>query len=266
MNIKEIKDILKMSKEELLNNTVMVLQEQGYNEIFSTKNYTYAKGEIPILLVAHCDTVHKQRPKTILDDRCGVIAIYEIIKKYKPYILFTQDEEIGGVGAKAFCEQQILDKIKFAIEIDRRGNNQAVFYDCGNEDLQDYICNKYGFDLKYGSFTDVCFIGETFDVGIVNLSAGYYNEHQEIEYICFKDLYNTIKKVEKILEENIDKYFDYQEVVNYYNIGQAYSKYIYQEEKDYDELNPKEWKELYGYEKPKNKDELYKIIFYYLDY
>lgn len=278
MKLKEIKKILRMSKEELLRYTNIKLNNAGYKEIYSTKDYTYAKGEIPILLVAHCDTVHKCKPTTILydqeqqlmwspqgiggDDRCGVIAIFEIIKEFKPYILFTQDEEVGGLGAKAFCQQQNLDKVKFAIEIDRRGNNQAVFYDCGNIDFQSYICDNYNFDLEYGSFTDVCFVGEKFDIAIVNLSAGYYNEHQNIEFIHFPALYNTIKKIKSILKENVEKYYDYQENVYLYNSIDKFEKYIYQEEKDFEELSEKKWKELYGYTKPKNKQELYKIIFY----
>lgn len=284
MKLKEIKKILKMPKDELLKYTITKLRLNNYNEIINTDNYVYAKGEIPILLVAHCDTVHKKLPSTILfdsqqqmmwspegiggDDRCGVIGILEIIKQYKPYILFTQDEEIGGLGAKAFCKEQKLEGIKFAIEIDRRGYNQAVFYDCGNKDLQEYICEKYEFDLEYGSFTDVVFIGETFDIGIVNLSAGYYNEHQDIEFIYFPGLVNTINKIKLILDENIDKYFDYQEEVRYYYNNYAKKfydvgslDYTYLEEKDYDELTNKEWYDLYGYKKPKNKQELYKIIF-----
>lgn len=283
MKIKDIKKILRMSKKEMIENTVLHLSNAGYSEIISTKDYTYAKGEIPILLVAHCDTVHKNKPTTILydsmqemmwspqgiggDDRCGIIAIYEIIKQYKPYVLFTQDEEIGGLGAKVFCEKENLDKIKFAIEIDRRGNNQAVFYDCGNKELQEYICEEKGFDLEYGSFTDVCFIGEMFNIGIVNLSAGYYNEHQNIEFIHFPALYNTIKKVKEILKENIDKYFDYQEECKYYNTTYNYNKFIYQEEKDFEDLDEEEWEKLYGYTKPKTKAELYKIILYdYFEY
>ena len=291
MVIKEVKEILKMSKEQLLEFTKKILEENGYKDIISTNNYTYAKGEIPILLVAHCDTVHKVKPDIILfdkneemmwspqgiggDDRCGVIAIFDIIKNQKPHVLFTQDEEIGGLGAKAFCDEQELNGIKFAIEIDRRGFNQAVFYDCANKELQSYICDKYEFELGIGSFTDVCYIGERFDIGIVNLSAGYYNEHQLIEFIYFPALRNTIEKVRKILEENIDKYFDYQEELRYcknvYNTyfknfddySEYYSKYTYQEEKDFDELTKKQWYDLYGYKKPKNKQELYRIIFDY---
>lgn len=284
MKLQEIKSILKMSKKELLNYTIEKLDLNGYKDIYATENYVYAKGEIPILLVAHCDTVHKEQPSIILfdykqqmmwspegiggDDRCGVIAIFEIIKDLKPYVLFTQDEEIGGLGAIEFCKEQKLDKIKFAIEIDRRGNNQAVFYDCGNKELQDYICNNYKFDLEYGSFTDVCVIGATYNIGIVNLSAGYYNEHQKIEFIYFPALYNTINKVKKILKDESSEYYDYQEIKYIYNYAGKFEdyydydiRYTYQEERDFDELTDKEWKELYGYNKPKTKKDLYKILF-----
>ena len=92
MKLKQIVKILKMNKEDLLSYTNIQLDIAGYKDIIETKNYVYAKGDIPILLVAHCDTVHKKLPETILfdkrqkmmwspegiggDDRCGVIAIF----------------------------------------------------------------------------------------------------------------------------------------------------------------------------------------------
>lgn len=294
MKKEEMLRIFRYSKEEMLADTLKRLINSNYKNIYATSNYVFAEGEIPIMLVAHCDTVHRVTPDIILfdeeqkliwspdgiggDDRCGIIAIYEIIKKYKPYVLFTQDEEIGGLGADEFCKDfKNLSGIKFCIEIDRRGNNQAVFYDCGNEELQDYICNTHKFEKQYGTFTDVKIVGEELDIGIVNVSAGYYNEHSISEYVNLEHLENTIEKVKKILEENIDKYFDYQLIaktynINYYNNFKEYNEdyyekdYMYQEEEDYEKLSEQEWLDLYGYTKPKDEDELWqKIVDAYFD-
>ena len=80
--------------------------------------YLLVKGEAPVMLLAHLDTVHKERVKTICrsdngnilmspqgiggDDRCGVYALNAVYEqaKVKPWLLFTCDEEIGGVGAE----------------------------------------------------------------------------------------------------------------------------------------------------------------------
>ena len=104
-------EILRMKQEELLKALNKYLNRVGYcNKILCTDKYLFAKGDINIMLVAHLDTVHKDVPtvyydkeKKVLwspdgiggDDRCGVYAILEILKEYKPYILFTTDEEKG---------------------------------------------------------------------------------------------------------------------------------------------------------------------------
>ena len=61
----------------------------------------------------------------------------------KPWLLFCCDEEVGGLGAKAFCiayQQHLLpnelDGLKFIIELDRKGKHDAVFYRCANPDFE----------------------------------------------------------------------------------------------------------------------------------
>ena len=180
------------------------------------KHFILVKGEVPIMLLAHLDTVHtepvrdicKSKDRNILmspqgiggDDRCGVYAIvnaYELAVK-KPWLLFTCDEEIGGVGADYFCRihQQgelpvEVDDMKMLIEIDRRGSNDAVYYDCANDDFEKYITSK-GFKTAWGSFSDISVIAPELDVAAVNLSSGYYNAHTLSEYINRKELDATM--------------------------------------------------------------------------
>lgn len=249
MKIKRILKILRMSQEELKSYVTLIL-DNYYKDIIATEEYVYAKGDIPVLLVAHLDIVHKTLPELILtdapqglmwsptgiggDDRCGVVAILDIIKKYRPYILFTTDEEIGALGAEKFAKDIKSLPVKFAIEIDRRGNNQAVFYECANQTFQDYILS-YGFDLQYGTFTDICEISPEFDIASVNFSAGYFKEHTKEEYISLAALQNTIDKICKILDEvDAQPYYNYQKKKYNYPAGRwCNSIYDYDYEKEY---------------------------------
>lgn len=302
-----IREILQKSQEDLIKYTKEKLKENGYEYIFATDNYVMALGDIPIMLVAHLDTVHQEKPKTILydeqqkllwspqgiggDDRCGVYAILEIIKEYKPFVLFTTEEEVGGEGAYRFTEEVNVDLkkfINFIIEIDRRGNNQAVFYECGNMDFRKYILS-FGFDLQWGTFSDISVISPAYDIASVNLSAGYYNEHTKTEYINMNELQNTIDKVKLILADKHSQYYNYQKVVYQYTTAykDKFEDYnsIYNEDyedcftknqivqgseeeyeddvnfedlliEDYKGLSNSEFEEIYGRKKPKTIDEL----------
>ena len=171
------------------------------------------------MLVTHLDTVHCERLKVICysidknilmspqgiggDDRCGVFALVKIYQyaKVKPWLLFTCNEEIGGIGANKFClaYQQLqlpneLDDLKFIIELDRKGKNDAVFYDCDNPDFETYI-NSKGFKSAHGSFSDISLIAPELGVAAVNISSGYYNAHSLHEYIIRSELEIIIEKV-----------------------------------------------------------------------
>ena len=99
------KQLFKMLlKSKILNGT----------KIYRENEYLLIQGDIPILLVAHLDTVHKEPVKDLCmtedrnilmspqgiggDDRCGVyalVSLFESVEKgKKPSLLFTCDEEI----------------------------------------------------------------------------------------------------------------------------------------------------------------------------
>lgn len=229
-----INEILQKSEVDLIKYTKQKLKENGYEYVFASKDYVLALGTIPVLLVAHLDTVHKELPETILfdkeqnllwspegiggDDRCGVYAILEITKEFMPYVLFTTEEEVGGLGAEEFTSVIDIDArqfVNYIIEIDRRGNNQAVFYDCGNKDFKQFILS-FGFQEQWGTFSDISVLSPAYNIASVNLSAGYYNEHTKTEYIDLDALQNTIDKVKKILKGKNDQYYDYQEIRKFY--------------------------------------------------
>lgn len=251
--MKKLLKILKMTQDELKTSVTSTLQTRGYKDVTCTKDYVYAKGEIPVLLVAHLDIVHKETPKDIYidtkekvlwcptgiggDDRCGVYAILQTIKKFKPYVLFTTDEEIGCLGAKVAVKEIEDIPVNFIIEIDRRGCGQSVYYDCGNEEFQKYI-NSFGFETQKGSCSDICTLSRQYGIASVNLSAGYLNEHQKHEFINMNWLNYTIGKIAEILKDKANhKKYDYEEikpVYSYpnYNYNYDYWDNYYKNKKD----------------------------------
>jgi di/tripeptidase len=184
----------------------------------------YAKGDVPILLVAHLDTVHTTLPREIFfdanqrvyfspqgigaDDRAGVWAILQLIK-YRPHILFTCDEEIGCVGANDAVKNMNAPKVKYIVEFDRAGSNDMVFYDCDNPAFTGYI-ETFGFKEAIGSFSDISKICPAWKIAGVNLSTGYYGAHTLGEYLRIDELNIVISKVAKMIKDlDSAPYFEY---------------------------------------------------------
>jgi hypothetical protein len=133
------------------------------------------------------------------DDRAGVYAVMRLFECLNVNALFTDGEERGGLGAWEACECPQLAKTPYFIEIDRRGERQAVFYN-DEEDLVPEFVKKISkhFTIGQGSFSDISILGQHFQVCSVNLSAGFYNEHQSSsEYIYIPSLQYTIATVPK---------------------------------------------------------------------
>lgn len=228
-------DILRATQHQLYDMLKTFFEE--YIAV-AEKEYLLISGEAPVLLVAHLDTVHDKAVETICyskygtilmspegiggDDRCGVFSLLEIYEQsvVKPWLLFTCDEEIGGYGALAFCRglaqgniPEELSSIKMIIELDRKGSNDAVFYDCDNMDFESYIVEK-GFKTSIGSFSDISYVAPDLGVAAVNLSCGYYNAHTLHEYINIDHMNNTIEKVVDIVAESLSDdvpHFEYIE-------------------------------------------------------
>lgn len=213
-------------------------------------SYILVRGEAPVLLVAHLDTVHPQPVKQICrtddggilmspqgiggDDRCGVYALNAIYEQSeaKPWLLFTCDEETGGIGAGTFCAKHRngrlpkgIGQLKLIIEIDRKGRDDAVYYGCDNKGFEDYITGK-GFRTSYGSFSDISYIAPELGIAAVNLSAGYYDAHTLHEHINRKQLEDTVRKVIEIVAESMDPGFPrYEYVEAYHHCGRDWGRY-----------------------------------------
>lgn len=221
--------------------------QKHYPKVVSTKEYLFAAGDIPIALVAHMDTVFNDTPTDIFydreknviwspqggcgDDRAGVFAILKILQsKLRPTIIFTTDEECGGLGADAlvkdFPECPIPD-LRYIIQLDRRGTNDCVFYDCDNSSFVEYV-ESFGFIENYGSFTDISTICPMWGVAGVNLSVGYENEHSIAETVHVSALLATINKVKNMLKDDKNNLFMYVPS----SVSLNYFKYLFPTEED----------------------------------
>lgn len=222
--------IVRMTQPELKEQLAAELTARGYRPV-SQKGYLYAEGQLPVLLVAHLDTVHRQPVQNICcskdgrflmspegiggDDRCGVYMILEIIRDARCHVLFTEDEEIGCVGARAFAAGKIRPNVNYIVEADRRGSNDAVFYLCDNPEFAEFV-GCFGFETARGSFSDISVIAPTLGVAAVNISAGYYNEHSLHEYIDLAAVERNIGLIREMVQSPTER-FEYVERSFSYN-------------------------------------------------
>ena len=212
--------------QNAMHKTLNTYLKSKYKRVVSTKEYIYAIGDIPIALVAHMDTVFPRpasevfydRNKNVIwspqglgaDDRAGIFAIIQIIRRgLRPHIIFTTDEEKGCLGADKLGRIKCpFDDLCYIIQLDRRGADDCVFYDCDNHDFVKYV-EKFGFVEAIGSFTDICSICPEWKVAGVNLSIGYRDEHSINEVLFVGQMLNTIDKVCNMLQEKDIPKFEY---------------------------------------------------------
>lgn len=275
-----LEKIIRLEQYDLKDYLYSVLLGFGYDVVYAD-GYLFAKGNVPVMLCAHMDTVHKKPVKNIYmsddgciwspegiggDDRCGIYtAIMSVRDGIRPYILFTENEEIGCIGAGYFADDVFNGVIKekdininFIIEIDRKGSNDSVYYSCDNPEFEKFI-DGYGFKTAWGSCSDISDVAPALGIAAVNLSSGYYNAHTTDEYIVLDELYNIIDRVNTIIKDAADgKTVKYEYIESKYSYrGYAskgcygwYGDYDYNYDYDYDEYG---YGRYYGKDKKSDK-------------
>lgn len=236
--MKSFENICKMTQPEVKKYMKKFLINKGY-DVVDQDGFLYAKGTVPVLLVAHMDTVHKEQCKTIVcvgdkisspqgiggDDRCGVFIIMNIIKELRCSVLLCEDEEIGCIGAHKFVKAtrkstdeagndvdvRYIDEldVNYMVELDRKGNNDAVFYHGDNQDFIDFVEDATNFKFAHGSVSDISVLMPEAKISAVNLSCGYYNAHSITEYVMYDEMMDTIAATKSLIKEKCDKPFEY---------------------------------------------------------
>ena len=266
-NFPEFVNICKMSAKKLKQYLcgVMKMTYKEENTIIGD-GYIYCRGNIPVLLTAHMDTVHKELVKDYYedvqtdkdgntthtisspqgiggDDRCGIYAILKIIESgYIPYVLFCEEEEIGGVGSNKFCKTKYiteLSNLKFLIELDRANANDLVFYSNANQDWIDWVEDETNWKKSWGTFSDISHLSPACEISSVNLSCGYYKAHTVYEYVIMEELLETIEMTKHLLKasEKVEAFVYEERKYNtrYYGMYNTFGGEDYDD--DYDDLD-----------------------------
>lgn len=221
-------DLCLPTQEELKEILPQKLVDAGYTDVVVGGGFIYAKGEIPVLLTAHMDTVHTHsvvdyyeyvdaKGRHILsspqgiggDDRCGIYMILEIIKEHKCSVLFCEDEETGGDGSRKFCKTDFIAELadlKYLIELDRANATDAVFYSCDNPEFTKFIEDNTGYKEAWGTFSDISNLAPDCGIAAVNLSCGYYHAHTLGEEVVVEEMLNTIEVVKELLSVECEQF------------------------------------------------------------
>lgn len=219
--------LLLQSHQENLKKYFDTALKEVYSEkdIISKDNFIYCEGVAPMMLVAHLDIKHYVYPTDIYfdkeqkviwsptgiggDDRCGIYLILQILNckdiKDKPSILFTMDEESGCLGAKNVAKElkDKVKKLKYLVELDRRGKDDVVFYDTKNEKFFKF-CEDFGFHKVEGLGSDIKYLTQSWHIASCNVSVGYYNEHEKHEFINVQEMMDTLPKVVRMVQDSKD--------------------------------------------------------------
>ena len=181
------------------------------------------------LFVAHVDTVHRadgankiRKTKAMwyadgaplgADDGAGVALLMHLIHaNVAGYYIFTQGEEVGGVGAKFLAKNnpELLKEFDRAIAFDRRGVDSVITHQgwgrCCSDEFADALStalNDTTDSLMYlpdstGVYTDTAeFVDDIPEC--TNISVGYYNEHgdrENLDIIHFAALAIAVAKLD----------------------------------------------------------------------
>lgn len=247
-------EICKASQKELKEKLESELIALGYSPQ-NEDGFLYAEGTVPVLLLAHMDTVHKDNCTIICksengdyimspqgiggDDRCGIFMVLEIIKEIKCSVLFTEDEEKGCIGAHKFCKSDIKPDVNYCIEFDRKGKDDAVFYSCDNKEFETFITDeKIGFKTANGSCSDISHVAPYLGVAAVNLSCGYYNAHTQHEYVKLSEMYRNIQRAKEIIRKDCGKFEYVEKVYTYTKNSSLYGRYYDFYDYDYSKYYP----------------------------
>lgn len=201
-----------------------------------------------VLLVAHADTVFDKREEKEVrpiinyangkffsgtndmgigaDDRAGCAIVYQL-RDLGHSILIPNGEESGCVGSRFLANHnkdlyKIINEHRFAIEFDRRGNDDLIFYDVGSNKFVEWCeSNFIGYTKGHGSFTDICVLCDPM-CGL-NISVGYYDQHMPTEHLIESEWTKTLETARKVLsQKNLPRFIQDPPPIKSYKHSESY--------------------------------------------
>lgn len=167
--------------------------------------YAYRQGSVPVLGVAHADTVlnsvnfeHDGKDKVYspeLDDRLGLWTLLHGLPSIgvSDYsILVTDFEEVGRSTASEF--EPPID-YNWVFQFDRRGTG-VVNYEYSDDGLFDSLLSTCFGKLHNGSFSDICSLTHLGVKGF-NVGTAYYNEHTHGCWANLKELRKQMRSFQR---------------------------------------------------------------------
>lgn len=110
-----------------------------------------------------------------------------------------EGEERGGHDATALIQSGISMNVNYIVGLDRKGENDAVYYGCDNRAFSEFVA-EFSFQDAFGSFSDISILAPHLKTATVNLSTGYYNAHRNHELIDREVMaINTERVIEMVM-------------------------------------------------------------------
>lgn len=132
------------------------------------------------------------------DDKCGLFACLIAAQEMENVGVFIAiDEEVGCKGSRKAHEELFIRPGCF-IQLDRRGNGDAVSEIGGPIASQDWVeamtpvIENWGYRWVRGAITDVGELCPMMYLSGINLSAGYHSPHGPNEWVSETDLETSI--------------------------------------------------------------------------
>ena len=254
MNVRLLKDLLRIpscsGREEMMierlrqhfdgRHECHVVQDQVGN-IFVTKGVAH---DYPAVC-AHTDTVHPLANVLIQeeagrlfatdwtenrvglggDDKAGIFICLELVERFSVIkAAFFVGEEIGCHGARAAADEWFID-VGYLLEFDSPCEDilsfssdgvqlfpvEGPFFDAAFPQLQRFGVNQW----QRHPWTDVSFLKRRFSFPCLNLPAGYYRMHTNLEYVVPAVVENSISLGSALIEalgRTAYTFFDYDPV------------------------------------------------------
>lgn len=136
------------------------------------------------------------------DDRAGCGIVWKL-RNLGHSLLITSGEEKGCIATRRIMRspywQNKIAEHQFAVEFDRRSDNDIVFYDVATNEFAQYVAKETGYKAAPGSVTDISHLCER--ICGVNMSVGYYDEHSCEERLVLKEFERTLTTAYKWLSQ-----------------------------------------------------------------
>lgn len=215
-----------------------IVNQDRYGNIYATKG----NAKLYPALCAHMDEVHlikETNGRNILetngiligysmnnfcqcgigaDDKNGIFVALKVASVLPAVkIVFTVQEEIGGIGAN-YVDLSFFDDCMYVLECDRKGSSDLITSAsrtslCSKEFIKDlsFINFEFGYKEESGLLTDVLVFKERgLNISCVNISCGYYFAHTEQEFTILDELENCLNYVLNICCNLTNKAYEHK--------------------------------------------------------